>query len=110
MEYLILIHVLSAIIGIGPTYFGHVLLRQNQSLDELRASLELARQIRVVSKNRWKYCAHHWLNPRVYWRLRCICSIVDYRLTCCLCSHSSFSDRCHHASSKKIIRMGLRHH
>lgn len=36
---LVFIHVLSAIIGIGPTYFGHVLLRKGQTLGQLRNSL-----------------------------------------------------------------------
>jgi uncharacterized membrane protein len=50
MKYLILVHVLSAIIGIGPTYFGHVLLRQNQSLEELRASLKIAGKLELFPK------------------------------------------------------------
>lgn len=50
MEYLILIHIISAIIGIGPTYFGHVLLRQNQSLEELRTSLKLAGKLELFPK------------------------------------------------------------
>jgi uncharacterized membrane protein len=50
MQLLILIHVLSAIIGIGPTFFCHVLLRKNQSLEELRASLKLAHKLEMFPK------------------------------------------------------------
>jgi uncharacterized membrane protein len=50
MEVLILVHVLSAIIGIGPTFFSHVLLRKNQSLEELRASLRLAGRLELFPK------------------------------------------------------------
>jgi hypothetical protein len=39
INVLVLIHVLSAIIGIGPTYFGHMLLRKGQTLGQLRSSL-----------------------------------------------------------------------
>jgi uncharacterized membrane protein len=39
MKILVLIHVLSAIIGVGPTFFAHVLLRKKQTLEELRMSL-----------------------------------------------------------------------
>jgi len=42
MQWLVLIHVLSAIIGIGPTFFGHVLVRNNQTLEQLRHNLKLA--------------------------------------------------------------------
>ncbi|MGG1515560.1 DUF2269 family protein [Paenibacillus oryzisoli] len=41
MEWLIWIHVLSAIIGIGPTYFGHILLRKKQRSQQLQQSLAL---------------------------------------------------------------------
>jgi uncharacterized membrane protein len=39
LNILVFIHVLSAIIGIGPTYFGHILLRKGQTLGQLRSSL-----------------------------------------------------------------------
>ncbi|WP_256759490.1 DUF2269 family protein [Cohnella sp. WQ 127256] len=42
MKWLVLIHVLSAIIGVGPTFFGHVLVRNNQTLEQLRHSMKLA--------------------------------------------------------------------
>lgn len=41
LNILVLIHVLSAVIGIGPTYFGHILLRKGQTLGQLRSSLGL---------------------------------------------------------------------
>jgi hypothetical protein len=41
LNILVLIHVLSAILGIGPTYFGHILLRKGQTLGQLRNSLGL---------------------------------------------------------------------
>ncbi|SDN30338.1 Predicted integral membrane protein [Paenibacillus sp. yr247] len=50
MKFLILIHVLSAIIGVGPTYFAHVLLRKNQTLDELRSSLRVGGRLEVFPK------------------------------------------------------------
>jgi hypothetical protein len=40
MKWLVLIHVLSAIIGIGPTFAFHILLRKNQSVPELRSSFK----------------------------------------------------------------------
>ncbi|WEK54014.1 MAG: DUF2269 family protein [Candidatus Cohnella colombiensis] len=42
LTILIIIHVLSAIIGVGPTFFGHVLLRKGQTLGQLRGSLALS--------------------------------------------------------------------
>jgi uncharacterized membrane protein len=50
MTFLIIIHVLSAIIGVGPTFFSHVLLRNNQSLEELRASLKMAHRLELFPK------------------------------------------------------------
>ena len=41
MEWLVTIHVLSAVLGIGPTYFGHILLRKKQSKEQLQSSLSL---------------------------------------------------------------------
>ncbi|TBL76144.1 DUF2269 family protein [Paenibacillus thalictri] len=41
MGWLVTIHVLSAVLGIGPTYFGHVLLRKKQSREQLLESLKL---------------------------------------------------------------------
>lgn len=50
MKVLVLIHVLSAIIGVGPTYFAHVLLRKNQKLDELRSSLRVGVRLEIFPK------------------------------------------------------------
>lgn len=41
MKWLVLIHVLSSIIGIGPTFFGHILLRKRQQVGELRQALKM---------------------------------------------------------------------
>jgi hypothetical protein len=40
MKWLVLIHVLTAIIGIGPTFALHILLRKNQSVPESRSSFK----------------------------------------------------------------------
>lgn len=50
MKWLVLIHVLSAIIGIGPTFFGHVLVRSDQTLEQLRHSMKLARKLDYFPK------------------------------------------------------------
>lgn len=50
MKWLVLIHVLSAVIGVGPTFFGHVLLRRSQSLPDLRANLKLGKYLEFFPK------------------------------------------------------------
>jgi len=50
MQGLVLIHVLSAIIGIGPTFFGHVLVRINQTPEQLRHSMKLAGRLDFFPK------------------------------------------------------------
>jgi uncharacterized membrane protein SirB2 len=50
MQILILLHVLSAIIGVGPTFFGHVLLRKNQSAGELKHSLRMTKLLEYFPK------------------------------------------------------------
>ncbi|WP_247740879.1 DUF2269 family protein [Cohnella sp. LGH] len=50
MQWLVLIHVLSAIMGIGPTFFGHVLVRFNQTPEQLRHSLKLAGRLDFFPK------------------------------------------------------------
>lgn len=47
---LILIHVLSAIIGVGPTFFGHVLMRKNQSVNDLRISMAMSKRLEAFPK------------------------------------------------------------
>jgi uncharacterized membrane protein len=41
LNILVLIHVVTAVIGIGPTYFGHILLRKGQTYGQLRNSVGL---------------------------------------------------------------------
>jgi hypothetical protein len=50
LKLLVLLHILSAIIGVGPTFFGHVILRRKQSLDELRSSLRVGRRLEPFPK------------------------------------------------------------
>jgi uncharacterized membrane protein len=50
MKVLILIHVLAAIIGIGPTYFGHILLRKNQSVQQLKHGIVLMAKLNYFPK------------------------------------------------------------
>ncbi|MCA1030970.1 DUF2269 domain-containing protein [Bacillus timonensis] len=50
MKILILIHVLSSIIGIGPTFFAHVLLRNNQNAVSLRHNMALSQMLNFFPK------------------------------------------------------------
>ncbi|HZG85083.1 DUF2269 family protein [Paenibacillus sp.] len=50
VRWLLLFHVLTAIIGVGPTYFSHVLLRANQSVGELRHSLKYVHLLEMFPK------------------------------------------------------------
>jgi uncharacterized membrane protein len=50
MEWLVWIHVLSAILGIGPTYFGHILLRKKQQREQLQQSLVLFKLLNYFPK------------------------------------------------------------
>ncbi|MFS0824250.1 DUF2269 family protein [Bacillus sp. 1P02SD] len=50
MKFLILVHVLSAIIGVGPTFFAHVLLRKNQNAVQLRQSMALSQMLNFFPK------------------------------------------------------------
>ncbi|MFT4414874.1 DUF2269 family protein [Fredinandcohnia humi] len=50
MKVLILIHILSAIIGVGPTFFAHVLLRKNQNAVQLRQSMALSQLLNFFPK------------------------------------------------------------
>jgi uncharacterized membrane protein len=50
MEWLVFVHIVSAILGIGPTYFGHILLRRNQQDDQLRESLALFQLLNYFPK------------------------------------------------------------
>lgn len=50
LKVLVLIHVLSAIIGVGPTFFGHVLYRKNQNAEDLRHSMKLSNFLNFFPK------------------------------------------------------------
>jgi uncharacterized membrane protein len=50
MKWLVLLHVLSAIIGVGPTFFSHVLLRKQQSVSELKQSMKLVKRLEIFPK------------------------------------------------------------
>lgn len=50
LNALALVHVLAAIVGIGPTYFTHVLLRKGQTLGQLRHSVKLAKTLEFFPK------------------------------------------------------------
>ncbi|SNX70425.1 predicted integral membrane protein DUF2269 [Bacillus oleivorans] len=47
---MVLLHVLSAIIGVGPTFFSHVLLRKNQSIESLRLTAPLLKKLEFFPK------------------------------------------------------------
>lgn len=50
VKLLILIHVLSAIIGVGPTFYGHVLVRKGQSVMRLRNSMDYGKSLEYFPK------------------------------------------------------------
>ncbi|MDT9027619.1 DUF2269 family protein [Rossellomorea yichunensis] len=50
MEWLILLHVLSAIIGVGPTFFAHVLNRPDKSIEQLKVTTELNKRLEYFPK------------------------------------------------------------
>ncbi|MCA1064305.1 DUF2269 family protein [Rossellomorea sp. AcN35-11] len=50
MDWLILSHVLSAIIGVGPTFFAHVLTRPDQTVEQLKVTTELNRRLEYFPK------------------------------------------------------------
>jgi len=50
MKILILVHVLAAVIGVGPTYFLHVLFRKNQDVGELRYAILLGKKLELFPK------------------------------------------------------------
>lgn len=50
LNILILVHVVSAIVGIGPAFFLHVLLRKGQNYGQLRNSLALAKILEKFPK------------------------------------------------------------
>ncbi|WP_168120387.1 DUF2269 family protein [Paenibacillus sp. HB172176] len=50
MEWLVVIHVVSAFLGIGPTYFGHVLFRRSAQTNQLKQSLALMQTLNYFPK------------------------------------------------------------
>ncbi|MCG1020288.1 DUF2269 family protein [Sutcliffiella horikoshii] len=50
MKWLVLIHVLVAIIGIGPTFFGTILLRKHQTISDLRHNVLLQHKLDYFPK------------------------------------------------------------
>ena len=50
VKFLILLHVLSAIVGVGPTFFGHVLTRKKQTVEELRHAARLGKTLDLFPK------------------------------------------------------------
>lgn len=50
MKLLILLHVLSAIIGVGPTFFGHILTRPTQSIQDLKTSYRFFKYLESFPK------------------------------------------------------------
>lgn len=50
MEYLILLHILSAVIGVGPTFFAHVLVRRNQTPAQYRTSYAVSKMLEPFPK------------------------------------------------------------
>ena len=50
MKLLLLLHVLSAIIGIGPTFFIHVLIRPNKTIEELQVTMKLMKGLELFPK------------------------------------------------------------
>ncbi|MFI8576332.1 DUF2269 family protein [Rossellomorea aquimaris] len=50
MEWLILLHVLSAIIGVGPTFFAHVLTRPDKTIEQLKVTTELNKRLEYFPK------------------------------------------------------------
>lgn len=50
MKWLVLVHVLSAIVGVGPVFFYLVLFRKNQSENELNYSVQLSSKLDFFPK------------------------------------------------------------
>lgn len=50
MEILVVVHVLSALIGIGPTFLGHVLLQRRQNVQQYRSSIGIASKMEWFPK------------------------------------------------------------
>ncbi|MDG0812055.1 DUF2269 family protein [Cohnella rhizosphaerae] len=82
---LVAIHVISAVVGIGPTYFGHVLLRKGQTLGQLRDSLRLSAKLEMFPKILGSLAVLSglllvWLGDYGWDQLWIVAAIVDYVL------------------------------
>ena len=50
MSWIVVLHVISAIVGVGPAFFLHVLLRKQQTVGELRVSMKLSKVLELFPK------------------------------------------------------------
>ncbi|RAP74527.1 DUF2269 family protein [Paenibacillus montanisoli] len=50
MKWLVLIHVMSAIIGVGPTFFIHTLFGRKDNIGELRSAFKLGSKLELFPK------------------------------------------------------------
>jgi len=50
LKAVIFIHVISAIVGVGPTFFSHVLIRRTQSPEQLRHSMKVGAMLEFFPK------------------------------------------------------------
>lgn len=50
LKAVIFVHVISAIIGVGPTFFSHVLIRRTQSPEQLRHSMKVGAMLEFFPK------------------------------------------------------------
>jgi uncharacterized membrane protein len=50
LNLLVFLHVVSAVVGVGPTFFSHVLMRRGQTYGQLRSSLGLAKTLEKFPK------------------------------------------------------------
>ncbi|MFC3802088.1 DUF2269 family protein [Cohnella sp. GCM10012308] len=85
LSLLVAVHVISAIVGIGPTYFGHVLLRKGQTLGQLRDSLRLSAKLEMFPKILGSLAVLSglllvWLGDYGWDQLWIIAAIADYVL------------------------------
>ncbi|SEO39375.1 DUF2269 family protein [Paenibacillus sp. OV219] len=50
MKFLVLLHVMSAIIGVGPTFFIHTLFGKKDNVGELRSAFKLGSKLELFPK------------------------------------------------------------
>jgi len=95
---LVMIHVLSAIIGIGPTYFSHILLRKGQTYGKLRHSMEIMPTLEKFPKILGSIAVISGILLALAWRLW-IQATLDLWIYCHIHHHSDCRYRIHGASS-----------